>query len=81
VSRRTPRRGPELGDLVVWDGTKKIDVTRLQMLFVTLIASLFVLPKVAADNEIPVIPDGTLLLLGISNGVYPAPKFLPPGAR
>jgi hypothetical protein len=46
-----------------------------------LIASLFVLLKVETDSVIPVIPDGILLLMGISNGVYLAPKFLPPTSR
>jgi hypothetical protein len=77
----TLRRDPKWGDLVVWNGTREIDVTRLQMLLFTLIASLFVLLKVATDSVIPVIPDGILLLMGISNGVYLAPKFLPPTSR
>jgi hypothetical protein len=57
-------------DLVVWDGTHEIDVTRLQKLFFTLVATLFVATKVAAQNEVPDIPQGLLLLMGLSNRVY-----------
>jgi fibronectin type III domain protein len=70
-------REPKLGDLLVWDGTSEIDVTRLQMLFFTLVSAVFVSLKVISQNEIPTIPDGILLLMGLSNGVYLTAKFVP----
>jgi Fibronectin type III domain len=77
VTASTVPRVPNPGDLVVWDGTNEISITRLQMLFFTLIAVSFVLLRVLQDNEIPKIPEGILLLMTLSNGVYLAPKFLP----
>jgi hypothetical protein len=76
VTARTAVREPQFMDLVVWDGTHEIDVTRLQMLFFTLVAAMFVAVKVVAENEIPDIPQGLLLLMGISNGVYLSSKFV-----
>jgi len=76
-----PRARPEWTDLVVsliWvDGTfvTTIDVTRVQMLFFTLITAAFVVLKVATSYEIPPIPDGFMTLMGISNGVYLGSKF------
>lgn len=52
-----------------------IDVTRVQMLFFTLVTAGFVLMTVAASYEIPQIPEGFLILMGISNGVYVGSKF------
>lgn len=75
------RARPEWTDLVVsliWvDGTfvATIDVTRVQMLFFTLITAAFVVLKVATSYEIPPIPDGFMTLMGISNGVYLGSKF------
>jgi len=59
-----PKALPEWSDLVVSlekvDGAlvQTIDVTRVQMLFFTLITAAFVVLKVAASYEIPAIPDG-----------------------
>ena len=61
---------------MVWDGTHEVDVTRLQMLFFTLVAAIFVVVKVVAQNEVPEIPQGLLLLMGLSNGVYLSSKFV-----
>ena len=69
-------RTPLFRDLLVWDGTNEIDVSRLQMLFFTLVAATFVSLKVVTQNEIPTIPEGLLLLMGVSNGVYLSSKFV-----
>ena len=77
VTART-LRNPEWADLVVTgDGRGEIDVTRAQMLFFTLVAALFVGMKVLTSYVIPEIPQGILLLMGISNGVYMTAKFIP----
>jgi hypothetical protein len=71
-------RNPEWADLVViGDGRGEVDVTRAQMLFFTLVAATFVGMKVLTSYIIPDIPQGILLLIGISNGVYMAAKFIP----
>ena len=77
VTARTLRE-PQWADLVVTgDGRGEIDVTRVQMLFFTLVAALFVGMKVLTSYVIPDIPQGILLLMGISNGVYLTAKFIP----
>jgi hypothetical protein len=77
VTART-LRNPQWADLVVTgDGRGEIDVTRAQMLFFTLVAALFVGMKVVTSYVIPEIPQGILLLMGISNGVYLTAKFIP----
>jgi hypothetical protein len=69
-------RKPRWADLVISDdGGLQIDVTRVQMLYFTLIGAAFVLMQVATTYVIPVIPDGFLILMGISNGVYVGSKF------
>jgi hypothetical protein len=74
---RTVRK-PQWADLVVTgDPQGEIDVTRVQMLFFTLVAAGFVGMKVLNSYKIPDIPDGILLLMGISNGVYITAKFIP----
>jgi hypothetical protein len=77
VTART-LRNPEWADLVVsGDGRGEIDVTRAQMLFFTVVAAVFVGMKVLTSYVIPEIPQGILLLMGISNGVYLTAKFIP----
>jgi hypothetical protein len=77
VTART-LRDPQWADLVVTgDGRGEIDVTRAQMLFFTLVAALFVGMKVLTSYVIPDIPQGILLLMGISNGLYITAKFIP----
>jgi hypothetical protein len=77
VTART-LRNPQWADLVViGDGRGEVDVTRAQMLFFTLVAATFVGMKVLTSYVIPDIPQGVLLLMGISNGVYMAAKFIP----
>jgi chitodextrinase len=74
----TLQRVPKWADLVIWDGINEIDVTRVQMLLFTVITAGFVLVKIADNNVIPDIPLGILTLMGLSNGVYLAAKFIPP---
>ena len=79
-----PDRVPLWSDLVVVEGdNEEIDVTRLQMLVFTCISAAFVTLKVLTSYDIPQIPDGFLVLMGISNGVYVTGKHLPssPEAR
>ncbi len=77
VTART-LRNPQWADLVVTgDGRGEVDVTRAQMLFFTLVAATFVGMKVLTSYVIPDIPQGILLLMGISNGVYLTAKFIP----
>jgi hypothetical protein len=68
---------PRWSDLVYSEG--QIDVTRVQMLFFTVISAVFVGLKVLTSGEIPEIPSGYLVLMGISNGVYLTAKFVPDG--
>jgi hypothetical protein len=62
---------------VVWDGTSEIDITRVQMLVFTVLAAAFVVIKMVDENAIPVIPDGIVLLMGLTNSVYVGGKFVP----
>jgi hypothetical protein len=71
-------RRPRWSDLVVTaQDPAEIDVTRVQMLFFTLISVAFVAIKLINSYMIPDIPDGFMLLMGISNGVYLSAKFVP----
>ncbi len=68
---------PAWSDLVMsLDGTSEIDITRLQMLFFTVIAAAFVLLTVLANYVIPEIPDGFDILIAISNAVYVGNKVV-----
>jgi len=53
----------------------QVDVTRVQMLLFTLVTAGFATMKVLTSYEIPEIPEGYLILMGISNGVYLGSKF------
>lgn len=71
-------RQPLWSDLVVTpQHPGEIDVTRVQMLFFTLISVAFVAIKLITGYMIPDIPEGFMLLMGISNGVYLSAKFVP----
>ncbi|HEX9327987.1 MAG TPA: fibronectin type III domain-containing protein [Reyranella sp.] len=71
-------RKPRWSDLVVTpQHPGEIDVTRVQMLFFTLITAAFVAIRLINSYMIPEIPDGFMLLMGISNGVYLSAKFVP----
>jgi hypothetical protein len=73
-------RKPIWSDLVISDDGLQIDVTRVQMLYFTLIGAAFVLMQVATTYVIPEIPQGFLVLMGISNGVYVGSKFVGPSS-
>ena len=70
-------REPRWSDLIISDSSNQIDVTRVQMLFFTLIAAGFVATRLFNSYEIPPVPDGFLWLMGLSNGVYLSAKFVP----
>lgn len=74
-----PLRLPRWSDLVVndVDGHREIDVTRVQMLYFTVITAIFVVMKVLTSYVIPEIPEGFQILMGISNAVYVGSKVAP----
>jgi hypothetical protein len=65
---------PRWSDLLISDG--EIDVSRVQMLFFTVITAVFVGMKVLNSYTIPEIPESFLILMGISNGVYITNKYV-----
>ncbi len=70
-------RHPRWSDLVMEETQgRELDVTRVQMVFFTLVTAAFVLLTVATTYEIPEIPQGFLYLMGISNSVYVGSKFV-----
>ena len=70
-------RNPQWADLVMSPGDPgTVDVTRVQMLFFTVIAALFVGTKIVNSYAIPEIPPGFYILMGISNGLYITSKYL-----
>jgi hypothetical protein len=79
VTRPPESRTPKWTDLLVNesdDGRREIDVTRAQVLLFTVITAGFVLITVIATYVIPEIPQGFLILMGISNGVYIGSKVV-----
>lgn len=72
------QRKPLWSDLVFNDDQPQISPARVQMLFFTVIIALFVSLRVLTSGKIPEIPEGYLGLMGISNGVYLAAKFVRP---
>ena len=68
------QREPKWSDLVVWNET--IDITRVQMLVFTVLAAAFVAIKICDESTIPAIPDGIILLMGLTNGVYVGGRFV-----
>jgi hypothetical protein len=60
---------------LVRDDDGKPEVTRLQMLFFTLVSAAFVAMQVLNNYVIPDIPSGYQILMGISNGIYVGKKF------
>jgi hypothetical protein len=74
-----PPRLLRWSDLVVNDVNdhREIDVTRVQMLYFTLITAIFVVMKVLTSYVIPEIPEGFQILMGISNAVYVGSKVAP----
>ena len=75
-----PLRRPRWSDLVVndTDGHREIDITRVQMLYFTLITAAFVVMRVLTTYVIPEIPQGFQILMGISNAVYFGSKVAQP---
>jgi hypothetical protein len=61
-------RIPRLRDLICIGGSPNI--FKFQILAFTLINGIFVLKQLYTDFDFPVIPDGQLILMGISSGVY-----------
>jgi hypothetical protein len=77
-----PLRRPRWSDLVLndTDGHREIDITRVQMLYFTLITAAFVVMRVLTTYVIPEIPQGFQILMGISNAVYFGSKVAQPAA-
>jgi len=77
-----PRR-PRWSDLIVNDdgGQREIDITRVQMLYFTLVTAAFVVMRVLTTYVIPEIPQGFQILMGISNAVYFGSKVAQPMAN
>jgi hypothetical protein len=72
----TNKRKPRWSDLVIRDGDDEVDITRVQMLFFTLIAAFYVLLQIVNYYTIPTITDGIVALVGISNTVYLGGKYI-----
>jgi len=76
-----PTTQPSWADLVApEDGSEGTDPRRVQMLLFTVISAAFVSMKVLTSYVIPDVPDGYLLLMGISNGVYIGGKYAKPAS-
>lgn len=73
-------RQPTWSDLVMndVDGQREIDISRVQMLYFTLITATFVVMRVVSTYVIPEIPQGFQILMGISNAVYFGAKVAQP---
>jgi hypothetical protein len=70
-------RTPKWSDIVTdTDRPAAIDVTRVQMLFFTIISALFVALNIADTGTMPDIDPSYVTLMGISNGVYVTAKFV-----
>lgn len=76
-AHRGRTESPRWGDLVSDQG--QLDVTRVQMLFFTVLVAAFVMVHVVDNYQIPAVPESFLTLVGISNGVYIVNKFIRPG--
>jgi len=77
-----PPRTPRWSDLIVndADGQREIDITRVQMLYFTLVTASFVVLRVVTTYVIPEIPQGFQILMGLSNAVYFGSKVAQPAA-
>ncbi|MEI8393481.1 MAG: hypothetical protein WCF85_02015 [Rhodospirillaceae bacterium] len=67
---------PRWSDVVTDADGARVDIARVQMLFFTVIAALFVTIKIVTGYTIPDIPQGFLIMMGISNGVYVTKKYI-----
>jgi len=73
----TGPRKPRWSDIVTdTNRPAEIDVTRVQMLFFTVISAFFVAKNIYFGGVIPEIPSTYVTLMGISNGVYITAKFV-----
>ena len=61
-------KDPEWLDLFQTEG--RPDLYKVQMALFTTLAAVFVTIKIYGNLEFPVLPEGLLMLIGISNGVY-----------
>jgi hypothetical protein len=79
---KEPRR-PRWSDFIVneVDNQREIDIARVQMLYFTIVTALFVVMRVLTTYEIPEIPQGFQILMGISNAVYFGSKVAQPAAN
>jgi hypothetical protein len=77
-----PPRTPRWSDLIVNEvnGQREIDITRVQMLYFTLVTASFVVLRVVTTYVIPEIPQGFQILMGISNAVYFGSKVAQPAS-
>ncbi len=76
VTETSGTRTPKWSDIVTdTDRPAEIDVTRVQMLFFTVISACFVALRIVSSGAIPEIPASYVGLMGISNGVYLTAKF------
>ena len=80
-SASEPRK-PRWSDLIVNEvnGKREMDITRVQMLYFTLVTASFVVMRVLTTYVIPEIPQGFQILMGISNAVYFGSKVAQPAA-
>ena len=78
----SPPRKPRWSDLIVneADGQREIDISRVQMLYFTLVTASFVVMRVVTTYVIPEIPQGFQILMGISNAVYFGSKVAQPAS-
>jgi hypothetical protein len=81
-SASEPRK-PRWSDLIVNEvnGKREMDITRVQMLYFTLVTASFVVMRVLTTYVIPEIPQGFQILMGISNAVYFGSKVAQPAAN
>jgi hypothetical protein len=72
----SPERRAKWRDLIASQDyqSSTMDVTRLQMLAVTLLAAFIILKRIANEPTFPAFPY-VLLLFAVSNGIYLARKF------
>lgn len=76
---RSGVRIPKWSDIVTdTDRPGEIDVTRVQMLFFTVISAVFVSLNIIRSGAIPEIDPTYVTLMGISNGLYVTAKFVRP---
>ena len=63
-----PRVSPAWSDLIVSGG--RVDLPRLQILLFTVLTAVYVGITAMMTFQFPEVPDGLLMLMGLSNGLY-----------